>query len=76
MRSMSELVDVRADSIGPGERICIGGAVIVVTAIETRAALVDLHTEYGPALRMLGGDLVALVLDDAAEEVDRLTSAA
>jgi hypothetical protein len=76
MQSMSELVDVRADAIGPGERICIGGAVILVTAIEAQAAVVDLHTEYGPALRMLASDLVALVVDEAAEEVDLLKPAA
>jgi hypothetical protein len=71
---MSELVDVRADAIGPGERICIGGAVITVTAIEARASVVDLHTEYGPALRMLADDLVALVVEEVAN--DRLNPAA
>jgi hypothetical protein len=76
MQYMSELVDVRTDALGPGERICIGGAVILVTAVEARGAVVDLHTEYGPALRMLASDLVAVVLEDAADGAGRMTSAA
>ena len=64
---MSELVDVRADGIGPGEVVCLGGAAIVVTAVELRPRTVDLHTCYGPALRFLHEDLVAIVVDLADE---------
>jgi hypothetical protein len=66
---MSELVDVRADAIGPGEVVCIGGAAIVVTGVERGARTVDLHTCYGPAVRLLHEDLIALVVtiaEDAA----------
>jgi len=59
---MTELVDVRADAIGPGEVVCLAGAVIEVTAIERGARTVDLHTCYGPALRFLHEDLVAVVI--------------
>ncbi len=58
---MSDLIDVRADAIGPGEVVCLGGAAIVVTAVERRARTVDLHTCYGPALRFLHHDLVPVV---------------
>jgi hypothetical protein len=66
---MSELVDVRADAIAPGEVVCLGGASIVVTGIERGARTVDLRTCYGPALRLLHEDLVAIVVpiaEDAA----------
>jgi len=65
--SMSELVDVRADAIGPGEVVCLGGAAIVVTAVEVGQRTVDLHTCYGPALRFLREDVVPLVVDLADE---------
>lgn len=57
---MTELIDVRADAIWPGEAICLGGALITVTGVEPRGRVIDLHTEYGPALRFLRGDLVAV----------------
>lgn len=63
---MTELIDVRADGVGPGERICLGGALILVTAVECSPTTVDLHTEYGPALRLLRTDCVALVVADRA----------
>ena len=66
---MRDLVDVRADAIGPGEVVCLGGAAIVVTGVEHGARTVDLHTCYGPALRLLREDHVALVVpiaEDAA----------
>jgi hypothetical protein len=58
---MTELIDVRADAIAPGECICLGGALILVTAVELNraAGIVDLHTEFGPALRLLRQDVVA-----------------
>jgi len=59
---MTELVDVRADAIGPGEVVCLAGAVIEVTAVERGARTVDLHTCYGPALRFLHEDLVPVVV--------------
>ena len=59
---MSELVDVRADAIGPGETICLGGVAIEVTAVARRGRTIDLHTCYGPALRMLREDLVPVVV--------------
>jgi hypothetical protein len=58
---MSELVDVRADAIGPGEVICLGGAAIEVTAVERGPRTVDLHTCYGPTLRFLDTDIVPVV---------------
>jgi len=63
---MTELVDVRADAVGPGEYVCFGDAVILITAVECGDRVVDLHTEYGPALRLLRGDEVPVVL--VAEE--------
>jgi hypothetical protein len=66
---MSELIDVRADAIGPGEVVCLGGAAIVVTAVELGRRTVDLHTCYGPALRFVHEDLVPVVVpiaEDAA----------
>ncbi|GAC1534921.1 MAG: hypothetical protein NVS3B12_16410 [Acidimicrobiales bacterium] len=67
---MTELIDVRADAIGPGERICLGGCAILVTAVECGTTTVDLHTEYGPSLRLLRRDCVALILaHDAAGDV-------
>ncbi|GAC1314654.1 MAG: hypothetical protein NVSMB12_08320 [Acidimicrobiales bacterium] len=65
---MTELIDVRADAVAPGERICLGGAAILVTAVECTPATVDLHTEYGPALRMLRSDCVALIVADQASD--------
>ena len=65
---MTELIDVRADAVGPGERICLGGAVILITAVECAPATVDLHTEYGPALRLLRSDCVALILSERAND--------
>jgi hypothetical protein len=59
---MSELVDVRADAIAPGECICLGGADILITAVECSGGTVDLHTCYGPALRFVRGDVVSLVV--------------
>ena len=64
---MSELIDVRADAIGPGEVLCLGGAAIVVTAVERGRRTVDLHTCYGPALRFLHQDLVAVVVNVAED---------
>jgi len=64
---MSDLVDVRADAIGPGEVICLGGTAIVVTAVDHGPRTVDLHTEYGPALRFLLDDLVPVVVPSAEE---------
>jgi hypothetical protein len=63
---MTELIDVRADAVAPGETICLGGATILVTGVETRGRVVDLHTEYGPALRMLRTETVAVTVDAAA----------
>ncbi len=64
---MSELIDVRADAIGPGEYLCLGGAAILVTAAERVGATVDLHTCYGPALRLLATDVVPVIAEaDAA----------
>lgn len=63
---MTELIDVRADGVGPGERICLGGALILITAVECGPTTVDLHTEYGPALRFLRSDCVALAVADQA----------
>ena len=63
---MTELVDVRADAVAPGEQVCIAGAVVLVTAVETGAKTVDLHTEYGPALRLSRADLIAVVAEEAA----------
>jgi hypothetical protein len=65
---MTELIDVRADAICPGEFICLGGALILVTGVDTGAKVVDLHTEYGPALRLLCRELVPVAV--AAEESD------
>ena len=65
---MTELIDVRADAVGPGERICLGGSAILITAVECTPATVDLHTEYGPALRMLRSDCVALILSEPASD--------
>jgi hypothetical protein len=65
MRAMSELVDVRADAVAPGEQICLGGAAVLITAIEAHDRVVDLHTEYGPALRLLRDECVALVVAEA-----------
>jgi hypothetical protein len=66
---MTELIDVRADAIGPGEVVCLGGAAILVTTVERGPRTVDLHTCYGPALRLLHADLVSIVVplaEDAA----------
>ena len=59
---MTELVDVRADAVDPGEQISISGAVLLITAVEPHGKVVDLHTEYGPALRLLRSESVALVV--------------
>jgi len=53
-----ELVDVRADAIAPGESICLGGSLILVTEVAAHDGVVDLFTEYGPALRFLQCDVV------------------
>ncbi len=66
---MSELVDVRADAIAPGEVVCLGGAAIVVTGVERGARTVDLHTCFGPALRLLHEDLVPLVVPIAEDAI-------
>lgn len=63
-----ELVDVRAEAVAPGESICINGAVVLVTAVDVASRAVDLHTEYGPALRLTRGDWIALAV--TAEQVD------
>ena len=66
---MTELVDVRADAIGPGEVVCLAGAAIMVTGVERGRRTVDLHTCYGPALRFLHQELVSVVVplaEDAA----------
>ena len=65
---MTDLVDVRAEAIGPGEYICLGGAAILVTAVDHSARTVDLHTCYGPSLRLLREELVPLLA--AAENFD------
>jgi hypothetical protein len=69
---MVDLIDVRADAINPGERICLGGSLILVTDVSLHAetAVVDLHTEYGPALRLTRHDLVAVVA-----EMEQITAA-
>lgn len=56
-----ELIDVRADAIAPGESICLGGSLILITGVSQSGEVVDLHTEYGPALRLLRGDVVPVV---------------
>jgi len=63
---MTDLIDVRADAVGPGELLCLGGAAILVTAVEPGERTVDLHTCFGPALRFHRHDLVAVIV--AAEE--------
>ena len=63
---MTELVDIRADGVAPGEQICLGGAVVLITAVELKGKVVDLHTEYGPALRLLRAESVALVVAEQA----------
>jgi hypothetical protein len=65
---MTELIDVRADAISPGESICLAGALILVTAVEPHGRAVDLHTEYGPALRLLGDDLLPVAVAWAENE--------
>jgi hypothetical protein len=65
---MSELVDVRADAVAPGECICLSGTEILVTAVEAANATVDLHTCFGPALRFLRADVVPLVVADEASD--------
>ncbi len=65
---MSELVDVRADAVGPGEYVCLAGAAILITEVEPTGPTIDLHTCYGPALRLLRHDLVAVLVP--AEEWD------
>ena len=60
---MTELVDIRADAVGPGTQICIGGATVLVTAVDAHDRVVDLHTEYGPALRFLRTDWVAAAIE-------------
>ncbi len=65
---MTDLVDVRAEAIGPGEYICLGGAAILVTAVDRHDRTVDLHTCFGPALRFLCEELVPLLA--AAEDFD------
>jgi hypothetical protein len=62
---MVELVEVRADAVAPGEQLCIGGALLLITAVEAGPRVVDLHTEYGPALRLLRTEWVTVA---AAEE--------
>ena len=62
---MTELADVRADAIAPGEVICLNGVAIVVTGIEKGARTVDLHTCYGPAIRVLHADVVPVVVPAA-----------
>lgn len=64
--NMTELIDVRADAIFPGEHICLGGSLILVTAVEATAVVVDLHTEFGPALRFVRTDVLAVAV--TAEE--------
>jgi len=65
---MTDLVDVRAEAIGPGEYICLGGAAILVTAVEHTGRTVDLHTCYGPSLRFVREDLVPVLA--VAEDSD------
>jgi len=60
---MTSLIDVRVDAIAPGEHICLGGATILVTAVDHHRRTVDLHTCYGPALRLARSDVVAVVVD-------------
>ena len=63
---MNELVDIRVDCVAPGEQICLSGAAVLITAVEPHGRVVDLYTEYGPALRFLRRDLVALVVAEHA----------
>jgi hypothetical protein len=63
---MSELIDVRADAVGPGECVCVGGAVIMVTGVSASEGFVDLHTEFGPALRFVRHETVAVVIEETA----------
>jgi hypothetical protein len=64
---MTELVDVRADAIAPGEVICLNGAAIVVTGVDRGRRTVDLHTCYGPALRVLHEDVIPVVVAAASD---------
>ena len=64
---MIELIDVRADAIAPGETICLGGATILITAVEAHGGVVDLHTEYGPALRLVRSEMLAVAVAAAAD---------
>jgi len=59
---MADLVDVRVDTLSPGELVCFGGAVILITAVSRHGEVIDLHTEYGPALRFVASDIVAVAL--------------
>ena len=68
MGVMTELIDVHAEAVEPGEQICLGGAMILITAVEAHGRVVDLHTEYGPALRFLRTDCVAVTAADAAAD--------
>ena len=65
-----DLVDVRADGICPGESICLGGSMILITAVEPRGAVVDLHTEFGPALRFVAHEVIATAVAPAAWDTD------
>jgi hypothetical protein len=67
---MTELIDVRADAVGPGERICLSGALVLITGVDTHERVVDLHTEYGPALRLLRTESVALVVAETTWAAD------
>jgi hypothetical protein len=60
---MTELIDVRADAIAPGEFICLGGSLILVTDVGAGRGFVDLFTEYGPALRMAPFDVVPVAVE-------------
>ncbi len=65
---MTELIDARADSISPGEYLCVGGVAILVTEVECSDGTVDLHTEYGPALRLLRKDVVVVIIASAESD--------
>ena len=60
---MTELIDVRADAIGPGEQICLGASAILVTEVSLHRRTVDLHTCYGPAMRLAREDVVAVIVE-------------
>ena len=59
---MNELIDVQADAIVPGDVVCLGGVAILITAVDHGPRTVDLHTCYGPALRLTRHDVVPVAV--------------